>query len=201
MLEREKNGRSKKEISCAIVAEVGSPRCPDGVFTRSNVVGAPTPAPAPFARTRSCVPLQMAVEEAHEKGSVLDRVARLEHRLAQLSLKMEGSSVSSSSTVHSSENPSLTIRRISSGREQFFSCQSFNDQFLECQDKSQQTVNTNNHSLQGEIIGDKQMPKGSFEEQGHSHVTEYPTDTRKNKKKNRKKKPHKSWRCKRLLGC
>lgn len=53
----------------------------------------------------------------------------------------------------------------------------------------------------GEIVGDRQMPKRSFEEQGHSHVTEYPTDTRKNKKKNRKKKPHKSWRCKRLLGC
>lgn len=53
----------------------------------------------------------------------------------------------------------------------------------------------------GEIVGDQQMPKRSFEEQGHSHVTEYPTDTRKNKKKNRKKKPHKGWRCKRLLGC
>lgn len=70
------------------------------------------------------------------------------HLLLQLSLKMEGSSVSSSSTVHSSENPSLAITRISSGREQFFSCQSFDDQFLECRDKSQQTVNTNNHSLQ-----------------------------------------------------
>lgn len=55
-------------------------------MTRSNVVTAPAPAPAPLARTRSCVPLQMAVEEAREKGSVLDRVARLEHRLAQVQI-------------------------------------------------------------------------------------------------------------------
>lgn len=38
---------------------------------------------SPFERR--CVPVDLALREAHMKGSVLDRVALLEHRLTEVS--------------------------------------------------------------------------------------------------------------------
>lgn len=47
---------------------------------------------------KECMPLDLAMREAYFKGSLLDRVTSLEHRLFQLCLELESSSTSSTST-------------------------------------------------------------------------------------------------------
>ncbi|XWS62145.1 hypothetical protein CRYUN_Cryun07bG0185800 [Craigia yunnanensis] len=47
---------------------------------------------------KECKPLDLAMREAYFKGSLLDRVTSLEHRLFQLCLELESSSTSSTST-------------------------------------------------------------------------------------------------------
>ncbi|KAK8498292.1 hypothetical protein V6N13_122610 [Hibiscus sabdariffa] len=47
---------------------------------------------------KACLPLDLAMREAYFKGSLLDRVTSLEHRLFQLCLGLESSSTSSTST-------------------------------------------------------------------------------------------------------
>ncbi|XVF51979.1 hypothetical protein PTKIN_Ptkin04bG0227900 [Pterospermum kingtungense] len=47
---------------------------------------------------KECMPLDLAMKEAYFKGSLLDRVTSLEHRLFQLCLELESSSTSSTST-------------------------------------------------------------------------------------------------------
>ncbi|XVF13619.1 hypothetical protein REPUB_Repub08aG0223100 [Reevesia pubescens] len=49
-------------------------------------------------REKECMPLDLAMREAYFKGSLLDRVTSLEHRLFQLCLELESSSTSSTST-------------------------------------------------------------------------------------------------------
>ncbi|CAN6486305.1 unnamed protein product [Victoria cruziana] len=55
--------------------------------------------------------LSSAVQEMQQKGSLLDRIASLENRLFQLSLDMEVSSTSSSSTVPMSGWSSQELRQ------------------------------------------------------------------------------------------
>ncbi|XP_007039501.2 PREDICTED: uncharacterized protein LOC18606045 [Theobroma cacao] len=47
---------------------------------------------------KECMPLDLAMREAYFKGSLLDRVTSLEHRLFQLCLELESSSTFSTST-------------------------------------------------------------------------------------------------------
>ncbi|KAL4324656.1 hypothetical protein GQ457_11G020990 [Hibiscus cannabinus] len=51
---------------------------------------------------KACLPLDLAMREAYFKGSLLDRVTSLEHRLFQLCLGLESSSTSTSGYASSS---------------------------------------------------------------------------------------------------
>ncbi|XP_072958375.1 uncharacterized protein [Typha angustifolia] len=145
-------------------------------------------------RKRS-IPLDCAIQEAHAKGSLLNRVASLEHRLAQISLEMEGSSVSSSSTVHTPESPSM--RQFMSNREESLSFQSFDDHVTEHQEDSrQQRVSSDNHPLQGEVVGDERTVRNSLIEPRRADQ-----NPGKASKKKKKQTLRRSWHCKRILGC
>uniref|UniRef100_A0A5B7C0I3 Uncharacterized protein n=1 Tax=Davidia involucrata TaxID=16924 RepID=A0A5B7C0I3_DAVIN len=52
---------------------------------------------------RQCIPLDLALREAHSKGSLLDRVASLEDRLVQVCLEIEASHISHSTVQTSRE--------------------------------------------------------------------------------------------------
>ncbi|KAH0974312.1 hypothetical protein GBA52_016211 [Prunus armeniaca] len=51
-----------------------------------------------------CLPMDLALKETYFKGSLLDRVAALEHRLFQLCLEMDSSSSSSCTSTQASGN-------------------------------------------------------------------------------------------------
>nr|XP_010919929.1 uncharacterized protein LOC105043903 [Elaeis guineensis] len=137
---------------------------------------------------RWCVPLDLAVEEARAKGSVLHRVAVLEHRLAQLSLEMEASSVSSCSSVHTLESPSIWQEY--SNKQQFASFRSSDGRIIEHQDCGHQRVSTNKHDL-------LKMVKSSAPE----HLIPDARDSISTQKSKKNQRMLKNWRCKRLLGC
>ncbi|XP_020259498.1 uncharacterized protein LOC109835945 isoform X2 [Asparagus officinalis] len=133
---------------------------------------------SPFERR--CIPLDVALSEARSRGSLLDRVALLEHRLIQLTLEMESNSDSSCSTLYTCQSSSTNRQHA-------------DDDFHRFDGRSIDHLSDNQHQVNGE-----QRVKSSVKKNYPLDARESLLTTSKSKTKN---KSRKSCRCKRLLGC
>ncbi|XP_077247136.1 uncharacterized protein LOC143886861 [Tasmannia lanceolata] len=152
---------------------------------------------------KQCRPLDLAVEEVHAKGSVLDRILLLENRMLQLSLDMEASSTSSSSTVETYESTSK--RNGFEIKQGLLPLRSFNGRDL----REQKHFHENNPHEPGLQVNHPHEPglqENCNEEKVKRSISELKcllgeSGDEDTGKKSEKKKRTRRWRHKRLLGC
>ncbi|XP_050264238.1 uncharacterized protein LOC126708489 [Quercus robur] len=147
---------------------------------------------------RQCVPVDLAVKEADSKGSLLDRVAALEHRLFQLCLEKQSSNISSSSSLASTLTPGYTSSQGCKG-EPSNSLPTFNNHIHG--DRLISKVGFYRHEIQGKPHRvPKNLKHASLPKQhiGNSR----PTNTKDEKAcKSQKKGISPNWPRLKMLGC
>ncbi|KAM3686721.1 hypothetical protein ACJW31_10G023800 [Castanea mollissima] len=146
---------------------------------------------------RQCVPVDLAVREADSKGSLLDRLAALEHRLFQLCLEKQSSNTSSSSSLVSTLTPGYTSSQGCKG-EPSNSLPTFNNHIHG--DRLISNVSFYRREIQGKPHGVQKMKHASLPKQhiGNSR----PTNTKDEKTcKSQKKGISPNWPRLKLLGC